>query len=94
MGWDMGVYTHWGGAGTGGDGGYRGVYYPPPEHGCTVHCDLSYHGIVYDGGAESGTALIQLVMGQAALDILRIRAVHAAAERGEEIGTEELDGEG
>ena len=50
-GWDMGVPTHWGGAGNGGGGLYQGVYRPPPEHGHEVHCKSSYHRIVSGGGA-------------------------------------------
>ena len=61
----MGVYNHWGGAGNCGDGGDRGVYLPTPEHGCTVHCKLYYHGLMSGGGAESGTAPIQEMMGAA-----------------------------
>ena len=57
-GWDMGVYTHWGGSGNGGSGGDRGLYRPPQEHGLTVHCDLSYHGLVSDDGAKAETAPI------------------------------------
>ena len=29
-GWEMGVYTHWGGVNNGGAVGYEGVYIPPP----------------------------------------------------------------
>ena len=58
-GWDMGVPTHWGGAGNGGDGRDWGVYQPPPEHVCTIHCNLSYHVLVSSGEAEAGTMTIQ-----------------------------------
>ena len=61
----MGVYTHRGGAGNGGAGGDRGVYHPPPEQGCTVHCNSSYHGLLSGGGAEVGTAPIQAMVGAA-----------------------------
>ena len=61
-GWDMGVYTHWGGAVNGGAGGYQGVYCPPPEHGHTVHCNSYYHGLVSIGGAEDRTAPIQAMV--------------------------------
>ena len=57
--WDMGVTTHWGGAGNGGTGGYWGIYCPPPEHGRAINCDSSYHGIVSEGGGEAGNAPIQ-----------------------------------
>ena len=59
----MGVYTHWGGAENGGAGGDRGVYNPSPEHGRTLHCNSSYHGLVSGGGAEAGTAPIQAMLG-------------------------------
>ena len=61
----MGVYTHWGGAENGGAGGDRGVYNPSPEHGRTLHCNSSYHGLVSGGGAEAGTAPIQGMVGVA-----------------------------
>ena len=35
--WDIGVPTHWGGAGNGGTGGDWGIYNPPPENGHTIH---------------------------------------------------------
>ena len=63
--WDIGVYAHWGRAGNCGAGVDHSVYCPPPEHDCTVHCDLSYHGLVSGGGAEAGTAPIQEVAGVA-----------------------------
>ena len=56
---EMSVYTHWDGTGNGGDGGYQGIYCLPPENGCTVHCDLSYHGRVSGGKEEDRTAPIQ-----------------------------------
>ena len=62
-GWDMGVLTHWGGAGNGGSGQYQGVYLPPPEHGRTVHCNSYYHVLVSGGGAEAGTTYIQAMVG-------------------------------
>ena len=63
IGWDMGVYTHWVVYGNVGDGGDRGVYLSPPEHGRTVNCGLSYHGLFSSGRAESGTASIQEMVG-------------------------------
>ena len=50
-GWDMGVYTHWVGAGNGGAGGYQGVYRLPLEHGLTLYCGSYYHGLVFVHGA-------------------------------------------
>ena len=64
-GWDMGVYTHWGGAGIGGAGGDWGVYHPPLEQSCTVHCNLSYHGLMSGGGAESGNTHIHAMVASA-----------------------------
>ena len=58
----MGVYNHWGGAGNGGAVEEWGVYCPLPEHGRTVHCDSSYHGIVSGIGVEDGTATIQAMV--------------------------------
>ena len=46
----MVITTHWVGAG---DGGLRidwVLYRLPSEHGHTIHCDLSYHGLVSGGG--------------------------------------------
>ena len=62
---DMGVYTHWGGAGNGMAEGYWGVYRLPPENGCTVHYEYSYHGLVSGGGAEAGTVPIHAMVGSA-----------------------------
>ena len=45
----MGVPTHWGGVGNGVTGGYRGIYRPPPERGRAIHCDPSYHGLLFGG---------------------------------------------
>ena len=58
MGWDMVVPAHWGGASNGGDVLYQGVYLPPLEHDHTIHCNSYYHGLMYGGGAEAGTATI------------------------------------
>ena len=63
--WDMGVYTHQDGAENGGAGGDRGVYCLMLEHGRTVHCDLSYHRILYGGRAELRTTPIQAMVGAA-----------------------------
>ena len=49
-------------AGNGVAGGYWCLYCPLPEHGCTVHCDFSYNGLVSGGGAEAGTAPIQAMV--------------------------------
>ena len=64
-GWDMGVCAHWSGAGNVGARGGRSIYFPPTEHVRTIHCDFSYHGLVSGGGAESGTAPIQEMVGSA-----------------------------
>ena len=62
---DMGVPTHWGGAGNGGAGQDGGVYRPPPEHSRTIHYDSSYHGLVSGGRAEARTATIKAMVGEA-----------------------------
>ena len=67
MGSDMGVYTPWGVPNNGGTVGNQGVYFPPPEHGCKIHCDLSYHGLVSVGRAEARNAPIQVMVGSARL---------------------------
>ena len=61
---DMGVPTHWGGTGNGGTGGDQGINRPPPEHGCAIHCDLFYNGLVTGGGAKSGNAPIPAIVGE------------------------------
>ena len=61
----MGVPTHWGGADNSRGGVYWGVYRPPPEHGLTIYCNLSYHGLVSGGVAETGTATIKAMVGAA-----------------------------
>ena len=48
-GWDMSVYTHWDSAINGGTGGDWGEHCPQPEHSRTIHCELSYHGLVSGG---------------------------------------------
>ena len=63
--WDVGVPTHWSGAGNGGTGGDRGLYRPLSEHGCAIHCDPSYHGLVFGGGAESRNLPIWVMVGSA-----------------------------
>ena len=39
-----------------------GIYCPPPEHGRAIHCDLSYHKIVFGGRVETINAPIQAIM--------------------------------
>ena len=78
----MGVDTHGGSAGNGADGGDWGIYRPPPEIGCIIYCDSSYHGIVSCGGEEYGNAPIQAIVGKTSRYILGIRVGHAAAEGG------------
>ena len=56
---DMGVSTHWEGTGDGGSILDWGVYLPPPEHGCKIYCELSYPGLVFDGGAEASNVTIE-----------------------------------
>ena len=29
------------------------MYLPPLEHGCAIHCDPSYRGLVFGGGVEA-----------------------------------------
>ena len=60
---DMGVPTHWGGAINGGTGGDWGIYRLLPEHGCAIHSDPSYHGLVSSSGAEVGNAPVQAMVG-------------------------------
>ena len=62
---DMGISTHWGGAGDGGTRRDRGVYRPPPEYDRTIHCDSSYCGLVSGGGAEAGYAALVEMVGSA-----------------------------
>ena len=61
-GWDMGVPTHWCGAVNVGAGLDWCVYLLPPEHGCTIHFDSSYHVLVYGGTAEDGNEPIQVMV--------------------------------
>ena len=60
---DVGVPIHWSSAENDGTGGDRGIYLPPPEHGCTINFDLSYHGLMFGGVAESGNAPLQEMVG-------------------------------
>ena len=60
---DMGVPTNWSGVGDDGYRGYRVIYPLPQEHDRAIHCDLSYHGLVFGGGAESRNAPIQVMVG-------------------------------
>ena len=48
---DMGVPTHWSGAGNGDNEVDWGIYRPPPEHGRAIHCDPYYNGLVFGGRA-------------------------------------------
>ena len=59
----MGISIHGGGAGNDGTIRDQGVYLPPPEHGRTIHCDSSYHGIVSGSGAEAGGAALAEMVG-------------------------------
>ena len=59
---DMGVTTHWSGANNGGIGINRGIHRPPPEHGRAIHCDPSYHGLVFGGGADARNAPIHVMV--------------------------------
>ena len=59
---DMDLTTHWGRSGSGGTGGYWDIYFPSPEYGPAIHCDLSYHGLVLGGGAEAGNATTQAMV--------------------------------
>ena len=62
-GWDMGVPTHWCGAGNGGTVGDRGINLPLPEYGRTLNCDSSYHRHVSDSGTEARYVTIQEMVG-------------------------------
>ena len=62
VGRDVGVPTHWVGTGNGVIGGDWGVYCLPPKHICTIHCDPSYHGLVFGSGEEAGNAPIQTMV--------------------------------
>ena len=61
----MGVPTHCSGAGNGVTGGDWFIYRPPPEHGRTIHCDLTFHGAVSGRREEPGDAPIQEILGAA-----------------------------
>ena len=61
----MGVHTHWGGSDNGRTRGDRGKYRPPPQHGCAIHCNLYYHGILSVIRAEAGNAPIDARVGAA-----------------------------
>ena len=52
----MVISTHWGSAGDGGTRRDQGVYRPPLEHGCTIHCDSPYYRLVSGRRAEAGDA--------------------------------------
>ena len=58
----MGVPTHWSGVGNSGTGGYWGIFRQPLEHGCAIHCDLSYYGLLFGSRAEAGNVPIQAMM--------------------------------
>ena len=60
---DVGIPTHWGGTGNGGTGVDWGIYHLPPEHGCAIHFDPPYHGLVFNGRAEAGNSPIQSMLG-------------------------------
>ena len=64
---DLGVPIYWISAGSGWIGVDLVIYCPPPDHGSAIHCDLSYHGLVFGGGADSGNAPIQVVVVTAVL---------------------------
>ena len=88
------VYTHWGGAGNVGAGGDHSVYRPPLEHGCIVHCESSYHGLVSSGGAEAGTAYIQAMVGADRPGYTGDKGRACIIGGGEEMGKRESEGEG
>ena len=62
-GWEVGVPTHWSGAGNGGIGGDRDIYFLSPEHSHAINCDPYYHGLVFGGGADTGNAPTQAMVG-------------------------------
>ena len=70
------------------------MYFPPPEHGHTIHCDSSYHGLMSGNGVEAGTVNIKVMVGAARSEYPRdkIRACISGSEGGG--GTEELEGYG
>ena len=61
----MAISIHWGGAGDSGTRIDWDIYIPPPEHGRTIHCNSSYHGLVSGGGAEAGGAALAEMVGAA-----------------------------
>ena len=63
--WDMGVPTHWGGAGNIVTEGDRCIYHLSSEHVRTINFDYSYHGLVSGGVAEAGNEPIQAMVGAA-----------------------------
>ena len=38
------------------------MHFLTPEHVCTIHCDLSYRGLVSGGGAEASNATLAEIM--------------------------------
>ena len=61
----MGVPTHWSGAVNSGTGVDRGIYFLSPKNVRAIHCDQSYHGLVFSVGADARNALIQEIVGTA-----------------------------
>ena len=61
----MSVPTNWGVTGNGETGRDWGIYHQTLDHGCAVHFKPSYHGLVFDGGVESGNVPIQAMVGEA-----------------------------
>ena len=59
---EMDISDHWGGAGDSGTIRDQGLNRPPLEHIRTIHCDSSYHGLMFVGGSEAGdVALVEIV---------------------------------
>ena len=82
------VYSPIVGSGNAGTAVDRGIYCQSREHRSIIHCNSHYHGLVSRNGAAARNATIQAMVGAAVLDILGIRAGHAATEGGEETGME------
>ena len=63
VGQEVGIPTHWGSSVNSGAVGDWSIYRPLPEHVREINCDLSYHELVFGGGAEAGNAPIQVIGG-------------------------------
>ena len=93
-GYYMGVPTHWGGARNGGAGVYRGVYCPPPEHGCKMYCDFSYHALFSGSPVKAGNVPIQVMVVADQPEYTGDKGGACSIRRGVDTGMEKSEGEG